>query len=541
MTCGERIRQEREKRKLSQEDLAERMGVSRQAVGKWEADQSRPTREKLERLSALFDLPPEAWQEEPPERASLRRWKAATAVMTVLLCLSLTAGWVLWPRTAPEEDAPEPYVDTSCMFPKTLPLTAERVEQFGAWPLTSDSPGAVSEERERGGRAETVFIDQFPGSSWLEILRADPVEENHTTFYGVYARYMLHITGDVGTEPVLLGRLTDFNHYVGSGLDSAAYFNNVLGHDGWKITLTEGAACVTSWYFCVGDDGIPYVLLQASGSGAPVECDVDGDGEKEVVTSFGLPMGWTVYDDNPDGRCVAYTLDQKGYGQTPVSFSAEEGFAVLDSAGTVMARYLLSENQMALQPQTDFSLTDYPDAAGTELTFTGGNPDRVLYNGTVRVTPRQQAHMALQELYALTGLTVDRAYCRAGDDGVVAFSADPAGEQVFFRMAWGPEVCGTAEQPGCTIVWQSEASWSPLQDRLAARPETGGAWPEPEQVLAFCYRRLERLTAGELMMVQQAAGDEYRLCLSDGSFCRAELSGSGLLLSLSGPYPANAA
>ena len=42
------------------------------------------------------------------------------------------------------------------------------------------------------------------------------------------------------------------------------------------------------------------------------------------------------------------------------------------------------------------------------------------------------------------------------------------------------------------------------------------------------------------MIVQQTA-EEYRLCLSDGSFYRAELSGSGLLHSISGPYPADAA
>ncbi|MDY3281841.1 helix-turn-helix transcriptional regulator [Dysosmobacter sp.] len=539
MTCGERIRREREKRKMSQEDLAERMNVSRQAVGKWETDRSRPTREKLERLSALFLLPPEVWQEELPERAALRRWKAAAAVLAALLCLTLAAGWALRPRT-PAVEAPEPYVDTSYMFPGALPLTAESVEEFGSWPLATGNLDAVSEARERSGDVETVFVDQFPGSSWLEILRADPVEDNHTTFYGVYARYILHVTGDTGTEPVLLGRLTDSNHYVGSGLDGAAYFTNVLGHEGWKITLTEGAACVTSWYFCMGEDGVPYVLLEASGSGAPVECDVDGDGEREVVTSFGLPMGWTVYDTAADGRCVAFTLDQNGYGGTPVSFSAEEGFTVTDSAGTVMARYLLAENRLVLQPQTDFSLADYPDAAGTELTFTGDDPDRVLYNGTVRVTPRQQAYLALQELYAITGLTVDRAYCAAEADGTVSFSVDPAGEQVFFRLAWGPAVCGAAPQPGCTIVWQSEAAWSPLEDRLAARPETGSPWPEPEETLAFCYRRLNRLAAGELMIVQKA-GEEYRLCLSDGSFYRAELSGSGLLRSISGPCPANAA
>lgn len=539
MTCGERIKQEREKRKLSQEDLAEQMEVSRQAVSKWESGQSRPTKEKLERLSALFELPPEAWAEEPPpppERAALRRWKWICAVLAAALCLSLVSLWVLRPGAEQEAELEKPYVDTSYMFPKTLSLAAEEVPEFGGWPLSAGEPGAAA----GGNQPETVLIDQFPGSSWLEILRADPVKENHTTFYSVYAQYTLSVT-DPDAETVLLGRLTDFNHYVGSGLDSADYFTNVLGHDGWKITLTEGAACVTSWYFSVGENGVPYVLLEASGSGAPVECDVDGDGEKEVVTSFGLPMGWTVYDTKPNGRCVAYTLDQDGYGQTPIAFSAEEGFIVTDSAGTVMARYLLAENQLVLQPQTNFSLADYADVVGTELTFTAGDPDRVLYNGSIRITPLQQAYIALQELYSLTGLTVDRAYCTTEDDGVISFSLDPAGEQMLFQVAWDAALCGAAEQPDCTIAWQSEAAWSPLEDRLAARPETGSAWPEPEQTLAWMYGRLDRLQGGELITVLPVDGEEYRLFLSDGSFYQAELSSSGLLRSLSGPYPTNAA
>lgn len=258
MTCGERIRQERQKRKLSQEDLAEQMDVSRQAVGKWEAGQARPTREKLERLSALFELPPEVWREEPPGRAALRRWQAATAVLAAALCLTLAVGWLLWPREGEPEETEDSYVDTSYMFPKTLPLDAEEVEDFGRWSLDPGDPEAVTEEKELAGEAETVFIDQFPGSSWLRIIRGDPMAENHTTFYDVYALYLLHIT-DPDARLVPLGRLAEYNHYVGSGLDGAEYFTNVLGHDGWKITLSQGAACVTSWYFCVGEIGRAHV------------------------------------------------------------------------------------------------------------------------------------------------------------------------------------------------------------------------------------------------------------------------------------------
>lgn len=44
MTYGERIRQGREKRGMTQEQLAESLDVSRQAVSKWEMDLSRPAR-----------------------------------------------------------------------------------------------------------------------------------------------------------------------------------------------------------------------------------------------------------------------------------------------------------------------------------------------------------------------------------------------------------------------------------------------------------------------------------------------------------------
>ena len=43
VTLGERIKDRREKLKLSQGYVAEQIGVSRQAVSKWETGQSEPT------------------------------------------------------------------------------------------------------------------------------------------------------------------------------------------------------------------------------------------------------------------------------------------------------------------------------------------------------------------------------------------------------------------------------------------------------------------------------------------------------------------
>ena len=42
---------------LSQFNLAEQLGVSRQAVSKWEAGASKPSTENLKTLAALYDVP----------------------------------------------------------------------------------------------------------------------------------------------------------------------------------------------------------------------------------------------------------------------------------------------------------------------------------------------------------------------------------------------------------------------------------------------------------------------------------------------------
>lgn len=54
MSLGERIKEQRKNCGLSQEKVAELVGVSRQAVTKWEAEQSAPSTENLFRLAEIF-------------------------------------------------------------------------------------------------------------------------------------------------------------------------------------------------------------------------------------------------------------------------------------------------------------------------------------------------------------------------------------------------------------------------------------------------------------------------------------------------------
>ncbi|MCI7473893.1 MAG: helix-turn-helix domain-containing protein [Clostridiales bacterium] len=56
MTLGERILNYRKRAGLSQEGLAELLGVSRQAVSKWEGDAAQPELDKIVALAKLFGI-----------------------------------------------------------------------------------------------------------------------------------------------------------------------------------------------------------------------------------------------------------------------------------------------------------------------------------------------------------------------------------------------------------------------------------------------------------------------------------------------------
>lgn len=56
MTLGQRLYQLRKDKNLSQEELADRLGVSRQSVSKWETDASYPEPEKLVAIASFYHV-----------------------------------------------------------------------------------------------------------------------------------------------------------------------------------------------------------------------------------------------------------------------------------------------------------------------------------------------------------------------------------------------------------------------------------------------------------------------------------------------------
>ena len=101
MELGSRIRALRTARGLSQETIAERLQVSRQAVAKWESGASLPSTANLLALCALFDVPPEALtapDAAPARPAGRRRAPCVLFAAALILLAAGGAAYFLQPR-----------------------------------------------------------------------------------------------------------------------------------------------------------------------------------------------------------------------------------------------------------------------------------------------------------------------------------------------------------------------------------------------------------------------------------------------------------
>ena len=91
MTLGERICQYRVQRRLSQQEVAEKLEVSRQSVSKWETDGAVPELDKLVKLCELFEVSlDELVRGEKPQEAEASESveKGQEAVLTVQMTQS---------------------------------------------------------------------------------------------------------------------------------------------------------------------------------------------------------------------------------------------------------------------------------------------------------------------------------------------------------------------------------------------------------------------------------------------------------------------
>lgn len=113
MKLGENIKNKRQELRLSQEYVAGRLGISRQAVSKWETGQSEPTAGNLVELAAVFEIslselvdPQNCTAESKtviPQNKTGNSKKKSIGIIAVVVCVLITgaAGIAFYIRNLP--------------------------------------------------------------------------------------------------------------------------------------------------------------------------------------------------------------------------------------------------------------------------------------------------------------------------------------------------------------------------------------------------------------------------------------------------------
>lgn len=93
MELGQQIKLARESKNLSQEELADQLGVSRQAVSKWENDSAVPQGVNRDLLSQILGV---EICEDAPIKKKNKGWWISWGLAAVLLCVSVVMGFQLY-------------------------------------------------------------------------------------------------------------------------------------------------------------------------------------------------------------------------------------------------------------------------------------------------------------------------------------------------------------------------------------------------------------------------------------------------------------
>ncbi len=99
MNIADRIQHLRKSRGISQEELADKIGVSRQAVSKWESEQSIPDIEKIILLSDYFETTTDFLLKGiEPAQETEKKYNAAvfSVIGTILNAMGLVSSIVIW-------------------------------------------------------------------------------------------------------------------------------------------------------------------------------------------------------------------------------------------------------------------------------------------------------------------------------------------------------------------------------------------------------------------------------------------------------------
>ncbi len=561
---GTIIRQKREEAGISQEQLAELVGVSRQAVSKWELGQAQPTLDNLERIEAALALPRGALTEAAEDPAEKQRkaaaprhaLRAAAAIAALALVFFLGRGSALQRGTGPaastaEHTAAQPTeTDAFSQWPEKLELTKEPLADFDRhkpWDKTASE--AISDGWE--------LVDEvaLADGAALGLARSDEPYDGETFWIlgrGADSTEWMVLERTAAVLWKTVGARTAWEHQTW-----AQPVGNVLGCDG--CVLVE---CGSEWPIVLSVvDGEPRIVFYLTSGLVQGFADLDGDGELEIVLRP-PERSFEIYDRAPDGY-YRYTLtDAINRLETPeltfFEFSeAHRAFVFMEYTGTQEHLYgygsapvydeLAAGRLWRRDGQRD-ARGQYGAIDGTAVTFGEFHADEVrgwTLDGKPLPTLRQQAKIRLDELEALTGQRPERCYSMGG-----SLTLEQDSDRRSFFELWavdepyydtqGNYVDTAMQIPSVRVVWQNEWSpWSPLRKDAVTLPDGWESMSDEARAL-WWYGRSLYFACGKIVSAAPAQYEGVlRLELADGRFLEVSLDGDGFLNSIYGPYPAD--
>ena len=138
MILADKIIRLRKKNGWSQEELAEKMNVSRQAVSKWESAQTVPDLEKILQLSGLFGVTTDYLLKDELESEEYTDSTAESGVKRVTLAEANE--FIDWRRSAAVRIAVAVFLCIASVIPLLLLAAASEANMLG---MTAEPPGAV--------------------------------------------------------------------------------------------------------------------------------------------------------------------------------------------------------------------------------------------------------------------------------------------------------------------------------------------------------------------------------------------------------------
>lgn len=200
MDFKERIYQARKAKGFSQEDLAELVGVSRQAVSKWETGEAMPDLEKLLALCSALELNIEYLalgkmpeQKQPAAKRPLLLWLGASLLAVVCFVGGFLCGY----RTAPQTP------------PTTVPVPSTTASQQKEPGTTLISDFRVEAKRKKNMELSILPAELTEGME-VSILCEEKIQNKTQT---------IECTFDGAFYRVKLPQTDNFHYYITAILD----------------------------------------------------------------------------------------------------------------------------------------------------------------------------------------------------------------------------------------------------------------------------------------------------------------------------------